>query len=107
MQQNGRLRVELLAEVAAIAPILAEHAPQSEKLGRLDDATVEALRKPSHKRGDLKRDGRYALHTFSHRLTSQFFKKRLLSFGIIAQRTLDALDGPTWNASWLVTRLAS
>jgi len=45
MQQNGRLREELLAEVEVIAPILAEHAPQSEKLGRLDDATVEALHK--------------------------------------------------------------
>ena len=45
MQQQGSLREELLAEVEAIAPILAAHAPQSEKLGRLDDATVEALRK--------------------------------------------------------------
>src|ERR1700746_1108248 len=45
MQQDESLREELLAEVEAIAPILAEHAPESEKLGRLDDATWEALRK--------------------------------------------------------------
>ena len=39
------LRDELLAEVEAVAPILTEHAPQSEKLGRLNEPTVEALRK--------------------------------------------------------------
>jgi indole-3-acetate monooxygenase len=45
MQQHDSPREELLAEVETIAPILAEHAPGSEKLGRLDDATLEALRK--------------------------------------------------------------
>src|SRR5208282_4564500 len=44
MQQDELLRNELLAEVESIAPILAEHAPQSEELGRLDDPTFEALR---------------------------------------------------------------
>ncbi len=44
MQQEELLRNELLAEVESIAPILAEHAPLSEKLGRLDDATFEAIR---------------------------------------------------------------
>jgi alkylation response protein AidB-like acyl-CoA dehydrogenase len=34
----------LLAEVDSIAPILAEHAPLSEKLGRLDAPSVEAVR---------------------------------------------------------------
>jgi len=45
MQFNDSLRDELLAEVEAVAPILTEHAPQSEKLGYLDEPTVEALRK--------------------------------------------------------------
>ena len=45
MQSNESLRDELLAEVEAVAPILAEHAPLSEKLGRLDEPTVEALSK--------------------------------------------------------------
>ncbi len=45
MQRDELLRNELLAEVESIAPILAEHAPDSEKLGRLDAATIEALRK--------------------------------------------------------------
>jgi indole-3-acetate monooxygenase len=44
MQEHESLRNELLAEVGAIAPILAEHAPESEKLGRLDNATFEGLR---------------------------------------------------------------
>src|SRR5229473_344360 len=41
--QDELLRNELLAEVDSIAPILAEHAPLSEKLGRLDDPSVEAV----------------------------------------------------------------
>jgi indole-3-acetate monooxygenase len=45
MQSDESLRDELLAEVEAVAPILTEQAPQSEKLGRLDEPTVEALRK--------------------------------------------------------------
>jgi alkylation response protein AidB-like acyl-CoA dehydrogenase len=44
MHSDESLRDELLAEVEAVAPILREHAPQSEKLGRLDEPTVEALR---------------------------------------------------------------
>ena len=44
MQQNELLRNELLAEVESIAPILAEHAAPSEKLGRLDAPTIEAMR---------------------------------------------------------------
>jgi alkylation response protein AidB-like acyl-CoA dehydrogenase len=44
MQQDESLRQELLAEIEAIAPILAEHASESEKLGRLDAPTTEALR---------------------------------------------------------------
>lgn len=44
MSQNELLRNELLAEVDSIAPILAEHAPESEKLGRLDTASIEAVR---------------------------------------------------------------
>jgi indole-3-acetate monooxygenase len=42
--QEERLRNELLAEVDSIAPILAEHAPLSEKLGRLDVPSIEAVR---------------------------------------------------------------
>jgi alkylation response protein AidB-like acyl-CoA dehydrogenase len=38
------LRNELLAEVDSIAPVLAEHAPLSEKLGRLDAPSIEAVR---------------------------------------------------------------
>jgi indole-3-acetate monooxygenase len=45
MQQHESPREELLAEIEAIAPILVEHVPESEKLGRLDDATWDALRK--------------------------------------------------------------
>jgi alkylation response protein AidB-like acyl-CoA dehydrogenase len=45
MQSDESLRDELLAEVEAVAPILREHAPQSEKLGRLAEPTVEALGK--------------------------------------------------------------
>ena len=44
MQRDELLRNELLAEVESIAPIVAEHAPHSEKLGRLDDPTFEAMR---------------------------------------------------------------
>src|SRR5215469_8887219 len=44
MKSDESLRDELLAEVEAVAPVLREHASQSEKLGRLDEATVEALR---------------------------------------------------------------
>ena len=43
MHSDEWLRDELLAEVEAVAPILTEHAPQSEKLGRLDEPTIEAL----------------------------------------------------------------
>jgi alkylation response protein AidB-like acyl-CoA dehydrogenase len=42
--QDELLRTELLAEVDSIAPILAEHAPSSEKLGRLEAASLEAVR---------------------------------------------------------------
>jgi alkylation response protein AidB-like acyl-CoA dehydrogenase len=42
--QEELLRNELLAEVDSIAPILAEHAPLSEKLGRLDALSIEAVR---------------------------------------------------------------
>ena len=45
MHSDVSLRDELLAEVAAVAPTLTEHAPQSEKIGRLDEPTVEALHK--------------------------------------------------------------
>src|SRR5215475_6527957 len=45
MQSDEALRDELLAEVEAVAPILTEHAPQSEKLGRLNEPTIKALRK--------------------------------------------------------------
>jgi alkylation response protein AidB-like acyl-CoA dehydrogenase len=43
--QDELLRTELLAEVESIAPILAEHAVSSEKLGRLDAPSIEAVRK--------------------------------------------------------------
>jgi len=42
--QDELLRNVLLAEVDSIAPILAEHAPSSEELGRLDGPSVEAVR---------------------------------------------------------------
>ena len=41
--QDELLRTELLAEVDSIAPILAEHAASSEKLGRLDAPSLEAV----------------------------------------------------------------
>ena len=44
MHQQDSLRDELLAEVDSIAPILAKHAPESEKLGRLDTPSIEAVR---------------------------------------------------------------
>src|SRR5271167_2957506 len=42
--QDELLRSELLAEVESIAPILAEHAALSEKMGRLDTPSIEAVR---------------------------------------------------------------
>jgi indole-3-acetate monooxygenase len=42
--QEELLRTELLAEVDSIAPILAAHAASSEKLGRLDAPSAEAVR---------------------------------------------------------------
>src|SRR6516162_9392735 len=44
MHSDESLRGELLAEVEAVAPILTEYAAESEKLGRLIEPTVEALR---------------------------------------------------------------
>lgn len=45
MERDEPIREQLLAEVETIAPILAEHALQSERLGHLAGPTVEALRK--------------------------------------------------------------
>ncbi len=42
--QDEVLRRELLAEVDSIAPILAEYASSSERLGRLDAPSIEAVR---------------------------------------------------------------
>jgi len=42
--QDELLRTELLDEVESIAPILAQHAAASEKLGRLDAPSMEAVR---------------------------------------------------------------
>jgi alkylation response protein AidB-like acyl-CoA dehydrogenase len=42
--QEELLRTELLAEVGSIAPMLTEHAASSERLGRLDAPSVEAVR---------------------------------------------------------------
>ncbi len=44
MHRNEFFRNELLPEIESIAPILAEHAPVSEKLGRLADPSMEAFR---------------------------------------------------------------
>ena len=44
MQQDQSLRNELLTEVESIAAILAEQAGSSENLGRLADASFEAVR---------------------------------------------------------------
>jgi hypothetical protein len=44
MPRNESLREELLSEVDSIAPILAEHAPEAERLGRLDAPSIEAVR---------------------------------------------------------------
>jgi alkylation response protein AidB-like acyl-CoA dehydrogenase len=44
MQQEELLRKELLEEIESIAPVLAEHATASEKLGCLDEPTLAALR---------------------------------------------------------------
>jgi len=45
MDRDVRLRHELLADVDAVAPTLAAHASNSEALGRLDEPSIEALRK--------------------------------------------------------------
>jgi len=45
VQHDPSLKNDLLTEVESIAPILAEHAPLSEKLGRLDEATFKAMRR--------------------------------------------------------------
>lgn len=45
MERNVQLRRELLAEVEAVAPTLAEHAADSEGLARLNAPSFEALRK--------------------------------------------------------------
>jgi alkylation response protein AidB-like acyl-CoA dehydrogenase len=44
MQQEELLREELLAEIASIAPVVADHAAVSEALGRLDEPIMAALR---------------------------------------------------------------
>jgi alkylation response protein AidB-like acyl-CoA dehydrogenase len=44
MQQEELIRKELLAEVESIASLVGEHAGASEVLGRLDEATMAALR---------------------------------------------------------------
>ena len=44
MQEQDSLRHELLAQVASVTPILAEHAAESEKLGHLNDVSWGALR---------------------------------------------------------------
>src|SRR5260370_15284604 len=45
MERNLQLRDELLADVGAVAPTLAEHAADSEGLARLNAPSIEALRK--------------------------------------------------------------
>ena len=45
LERNVQLRRELLAEVEAVAPSLAEHAANSEGLARLNAPSIEALRK--------------------------------------------------------------
>jgi indole-3-acetate monooxygenase len=45
MERNVQLRRELLADVEAVAPTLAEHAADSEGLARLNTPSIEALRK--------------------------------------------------------------
>jgi len=45
MQRDLALRDALLAEVADVAPVLAQHAAESERLGRLHERSIEALRK--------------------------------------------------------------
>jgi len=45
LERNVQLRRELLAEVEAVAPTLAEHAADSEALARLNELSIEALRK--------------------------------------------------------------
>ena len=44
MERNVQLRHELLADVEAVAPTLAEHAANSERLARLNAPSIEALR---------------------------------------------------------------
>ena len=43
MRRNVHLRRELLADVEAVAPTLAEHAADSEGLARLNAPSIEAL----------------------------------------------------------------
>jgi len=45
MPQHDSLRQELLAEVATVAPIVAEQLRESEKLRHLYDVISDALRK--------------------------------------------------------------
>jgi indole-3-acetate monooxygenase len=44
-EEQSAIRTQLLAEVESIAPILAEHAAQSEHLGHMDATSIEAVRK--------------------------------------------------------------
>ena len=87
---NELLRDELLAEVDSIAPILAEHAASSEQLGRLDNASIEAVR--------------------DTRLLRMFCPRELGGLGVdpvTAILVLEALARIDGSASWTIGILGS
>ena len=85
MHQDESLREELVAEVKAIAPILVEHSSESERLGRLDAPTMEALRRTR------------LLHLFCPRELGG-----LEADPVTALEVLEALARIDASASWVV-----
>lgn len=85
MHQDESLREELVAEVKAIAPVLVEHSSESERLGRLDAPTMEALRRTR------------LLHLFCPRELGG-----LEADPVTALEVLEALAQIDASASWVV-----
>jgi alkylation response protein AidB-like acyl-CoA dehydrogenase len=96
--QDELLRNELLAEVDSIAPILAEHAPLSEKLGRLDAPSIEAMRGTRLLRLFAPRDlgGLEA-----HPVTAIVVLEALARIDASASWTLGILSSSPWAGAYL------
>jgi alkylation response protein AidB-like acyl-CoA dehydrogenase len=96
--QDEHLRNELLAEVDSIAPVLAEHAPLSEKLGRQDAPSIEAMRGTRLLRLFAPRDlgGLEA-----HPVTVILVLEALARIDASASWTLGILGSSAWAAAYL------